>query len=41
MAGKITQDRIPSCGGDRTTHFFSHIDKKPARRVFQDMGWFA
>ena len=35
---EITHDRIPSCGGDGTIHFFSQTDKKLLRRAFLDMG---
>jgi len=36
MVEKNTQDRIPSCIGDRATHFFSQTDKKPPRKAFLD-----
>jgi len=35
--GRSTHDMIPSYGGDRTTHFFSQTDRKPARRALHDI----
>jgi len=40
-ARRSTHDKISSCGGDEITHFFSQTDKKPARRAFYDIGYFA
>ena len=38
--GRSTHDKILSCGGDGTMHFFNQTDRKPERITFLDMGMF-